>query len=396
MTEPPGSRDWIGYRVARWRDLAGLTQRELAERIGVSREYISMIESGKRPVSTRRLLNELCQALGVHVEDLTMQPVAPRNTDEMVLYAMAPHVRRALDGEEPHSGQPRSLAQLAADADRAMSLRMTAGWEELAELLPALIVETVGLDSDEGRLLFCRALYSAALVCRSTGHLDLARRCADRAVAVAAQVGEPVHVAAVGFALAQAALAGGSPKLSLATAERTAERLQTSGAQGDDVVSIAGMLHLGGALAAASLGRTDRASEHLGEAAELATQAAGDPWRCEFGTANVGAWRVAVACESADWGRAPELAAAVDTTQFRTADRVSRLHVDAARGWYELGEAPKATRELLIAMETSPRGTRVLPCVREVTAQLARDAGRRGSAELQRLVSWVGVDPLAE
>ena len=40
--------DWIGLRVARWRDIAGMTQQGLADRVGVSREYVSMIENGKR------------------------------------------------------------------------------------------------------------------------------------------------------------------------------------------------------------------------------------------------------------------------------------------------------------------------------------------------------------
>jgi hypothetical protein len=137
------------------------------------------------------------------------------------------------------------------------------------------------------------------------------------------------------------------------------------------------------------------AGDHLAEAAELAERSIGDPWRLEFGAPNVGCWRVAVACELGDWGRVPGLAAGVDVTRLRTPDRRARLRVDAGRGWYEIGNPDRATQELLAAMEISPRATRVLPCVRELTAQLARDAGRKGSAALGRLVSWVGVDPLA-
>jgi hypothetical protein len=34
--------------ASRWRDIAGMTQRQLADAVGVTREYISMIENGKR------------------------------------------------------------------------------------------------------------------------------------------------------------------------------------------------------------------------------------------------------------------------------------------------------------------------------------------------------------
>jgi transcriptional regulator with XRE-family HTH domain len=386
----------MGYRIARWRSLGGLTQRELAERIGVSREYVSMIESGKRPVSTRHLLADLAHALGVRVEELTAQPIPPRNPDEMAVHALAPAIRRALDGEHPPPRQPRPLDQVAADVFRAQTLRATTDWDGFAELLPALLVETARLDGDDGRLLHVRVLFDAATSCQRTGYLDLARRCADLAGVVAAQVGEPIHLAATAYGIGQAALAGGAPHLSLTTAERAAEMLQTTDTGSADTVGLAGMLHLHSALSAASLDQSERASDHLAEAADLATHVVGDPWLLQFMPANVAVWAVAIACEQSDWDRVPDLAAAVDTTALRPT-RKARLHADAGRGWYETGNTERTTTELLTAIQTSPRTTRVLPFVRELTAQLARDAGRRGgSAQLQQLVSLVGVDPLAE
>lgn len=80
-----GRQDWIGLRVARWRDVAGMTQHELADRVGVSHAYMSMIEGGKRPVTKRSLLIELASALGVSITDLTGQPEQPRSRDDLAV-----------------------------------------------------------------------------------------------------------------------------------------------------------------------------------------------------------------------------------------------------------------------------------------------------------------------
>jgi len=38
---------WHRYRAARWRDTAGMTQQQLADRVGKTRAYISLIENGR-------------------------------------------------------------------------------------------------------------------------------------------------------------------------------------------------------------------------------------------------------------------------------------------------------------------------------------------------------------
>lgn len=57
-------RKLVGRNAARLRDAAGLTQEALAERAGMSQQYISDLERGKcNP--TIVTLYELAQALGV-------------------------------------------------------------------------------------------------------------------------------------------------------------------------------------------------------------------------------------------------------------------------------------------------------------------------------------------
>lgn len=93
----PVRTDFMGLRVARWRDIGGLTQQQLADAVGVTREYISMIENGHRPVTKRSLLISLAQALGVSITDLTGQPYEPVSQEDLLIYSISSGVRTALD-----------------------------------------------------------------------------------------------------------------------------------------------------------------------------------------------------------------------------------------------------------------------------------------------------------
>lgn len=54
----------VGRNLARLRSEAGLTQQQLADRVGADREYISRCETGDTNFSVVRAL-EFCEALGV-------------------------------------------------------------------------------------------------------------------------------------------------------------------------------------------------------------------------------------------------------------------------------------------------------------------------------------------
>ncbi|GAB3156249.1 hypothetical protein GCM10027290_53840 [Micromonospora sonneratiae] len=389
---------YIGLRIARWRDAAGMTQQELADRIGKSREYVSMIENGKRPITKRSLLFAFASALRVSPTDLTGQPEPPRSADDLAIYNAIPAIRGALD-DDPEDVNPLVLATLAADVDRAMAARMACDYQALAALLPRLVADTRRLahssDGPAGPALFVRAALTAALAIKPLGYLDLSARLAERAQLAAGILGQPVETAVAQFALAQTALSSGTPggrRRSLATAQAAADQL---GDVGDDsTLTWYGMLHLHAALSAASLGEGDRAHEHITEAEAAAVRAGSDPWRMEFSVANVGIWRVGVAVENGEPERAPEYARRVDRSQVRTANRMARLHIDTGRGWYAAGDQAAAVRQFLAADDVSQSELRNRPSVRELVGQMVRDARRRGSAELQELAVRVGVDPL--
>lgn len=389
--------DYIGLRVARWRDIAGMTQQQLADAVGVSAAYISMIESGRRAVTKRSLIISLAAALGVRVEDLTAQPQQPRDRAELAAYSAAPAIRRALD-EDPDGPLP-DVDDVARRVDAAMRARMACDYTTLAALLPDLVGQTRQLANTAateraGLALFSRTAFTGATGLKSMGHVDLSMRLAERGQRAAALLDDPDHKAAAAFALAQVALAGGSQRRSLTIAAAAAEDVGDTAS--GDAASWYGLLHLHAALSAASLGRADDASSHYDEAHAAVPRSNGpDSWRMEFTAANAAVWRVAIALENGEAGRAPEYARRVDRTALRTAQRRARLHIDVGRGLYLAGDSGGAVRQFLAADDVSSQELRSRPTVREIVGQMVRDSRRRGSGELRELAVRVGVDPLS-
>ena len=59
----------LGERISRYRDKAGMTQNELAERIGISQNHLSCLERGKYAIKAADLIR-ICEELGISVEAL--------------------------------------------------------------------------------------------------------------------------------------------------------------------------------------------------------------------------------------------------------------------------------------------------------------------------------------
>lgn len=390
--------DFTGLRIARWRDAAGMTQQELADRIGRSRKWLSEVERGVTPVTHRRDLYAVAAALGVSPTDLAGQPQAPRNRDELAVTALVPALRGALD-DEPEDRAPLDVDGLRARVDHVMAARMGCDYQRLASLLPGVVADARRLansvDEAAGAALFARAAVCVALTVKPFGYLDLAARFAERATLAADLLGEAAERAAARFAGAQLALASGTAggrRRSYTLAAAGVDELD--GAAGDDALTWYGMLHLHAAMSAASLGHHDDMAAHLREAEATAGRVQGDPWRMEVTPANVGVWRTNIALENGDPGRAPEFARQVDRSALRSVQRRAHLHIGAGRGLFLAGRPDAAVRQFLAADAVAPAELRTRPSVREIVAQMVRDARRQGSGELRELAVRVGVDPV--
>lgn len=74
MVENAELKKVVGENVARLRTQAGLTQTELAEKIGVTRVHVTRIETGVSSPSAE-VLFALCDALKVSADSLRQIPV---------------------------------------------------------------------------------------------------------------------------------------------------------------------------------------------------------------------------------------------------------------------------------------------------------------------------------
>lgn len=386
------SDDWIGLRVARYRDLAGLTQMQLAERVGKSRPYISQIENGDRSVTTRALLIALAQALGVATTDLTGAPRSVRDTAERPLHVAVPQIRAALAGALPL--QRLTSEDLAHDVRAIMAARMACDYPAIATLLPSALANVRGNELGmAGEQLEVRLLFTASMVLRPLGYLDLAARMADEAAAAALNTDSADYPAAAAFARSQCLLATGGQgmaELALNTALDATDRTEPYWS---------GLLYLQASLAAASIGAHNESDDYLDEAADLArvvqSQQIRDGWLMDFNPANVGVWRVAAALEGPDPGRAVDLAADITIGELTTVQRKAHLLMHTAHGHYARGEHDTATALLRQAAAMAPTEIRGRGRVREVVAHMLRDARRKaGGQQLRDLAVWVGVDPL--
>lgn len=74
----------IGGRIKDIRETAKMDGKELAERIGVSPSYLSLLENNKRPCSIERLYG-ICEALGVTLEQFFATKENENDLEDLIL-----------------------------------------------------------------------------------------------------------------------------------------------------------------------------------------------------------------------------------------------------------------------------------------------------------------------
>lgn len=270
----------MGQRLRRARRYRGMSLQVLADRSGLSKSFLSMVENGRRSLDRRSHIAALAAALEVSVAELTGQPYVPppRRAQASEGHHAIPRVRVALLGsslDEPADVPARPLADLLRETATVESLCAASRYGDFGKLLPDLLPElhmlaTTGDERERVEALraLIRACHTTFYLLKDLGYLDLAQIAVQQAREAAARLEDPALSGLAAFVRTHALLPAGVYDAALKSTERAADRLQH--VPDGPAVELYGMLHLSAALAAVSLNRFEHAESHLGEAAETA------------------------------------------------------------------------------------------------------------------------------
>ncbi|MEI4420374.1 hypothetical protein V9056_10735, partial [Streptococcus agalactiae] len=225
------------------------------------------------------------------------------------------------------SGEPRPLAALVADANRVPQIRMEADYTTLAEMVPSLIGDLYsyttagGDDAEAASRALVPGAFTASLTTKSLGYTSLAWIAAQTTERAAKTVGDPIAEATAEYVLAQTLLSKpGTVRASLTHSAGAADRLQ-SALTSEAGLQLYGMLHLHAGLTTAVMGGDP--TDHLAEATETAgrTEPHGTAFALAFGQQNANIWRMSIALELRDGGKAIEASQLVSPDTIPTEDR---------------------------------------------------------------------------
>ncbi|MGH3979189.1 MAG: helix-turn-helix domain-containing protein [Pseudonocardiaceae bacterium] len=380
----------IGRRAGMIRRRRGLSQDVVAGLAGISKQYVSMLEGGKRRFVRRGLLEDLAGALGCSVVDLTGEPYLAVDRATADALAAMPELAVALYEPTPTSdisARPvtRLVHAVAQANEHCEETRYALACRDLPALLTELAAHAATGNGDTRRAALAGLMEGCVVAFGATRHLgrtELAIQAAWRAQEAAGLLGDP-------------ALTGFATLIRASAFSRLGARRAAAGVLADAFAAIepevdptghdtqaaeaCGVMHLLSAQLAARDGRADDADARIAEAAALAS-ATGErnTLQWHFGPANVTAWSLSIAVETQ---RGPGVAERIDANlpQAASAGRRSRLHLDLARGYAQAEGArdAEAIRHLDTADRIAPQRIRNDPIARELVADLNQRARRR-------------------
>ena len=400
----------IGARLRTLRRWRGKTQTELAGLAGLSPSFLSMVETGQRPLDRRSHIAALASALQVSETDLVGGPHLSRDRVQSDPHMAIPPLRVALQTNtltRPAVDQARPVAELHGEVFGTIEpLRRVCDYVQVGHLLPPVIDELyrhiAGPEDEAARRLALETLVEAcviaAAVTKELNYIDLAYLAAQRAEEAAALLDDPVQKGKADFMWLLTLPRAGSWDRTLTAAEEAADSLQPH-ARDPLGRQVLGMLTLTASLsaAAAAAQRGDTATHWLDEARKVGAQVPDEPartWQC-FSPTNVNIWRVTVGVERGESGRAVlDIASDVNLDLLEPkASRRAGFLVDTARG---LAREPQtraqAVRWLRQAESVAPQRVRNSTTARETVAYLLNQAvAEAGGRELRGMAARMGV-----
>ncbi|MGH3620806.1 MAG: helix-turn-helix domain-containing protein [Sciscionella sp.] len=395
MRAPDPGASEIGQRVRMIRKRRGLSLDAVAGLAGISKPYLSHLETGKRNFERRSLLENLAAALGCSVADLTGQPYLPPDRVTAEGKRAITRIEQGCNDatlQDVPDLRPRSLDELRRRVERNAGLRDAGQYGIAAEDADRVLVElqvhvatSTGRERRDAAELVTFAAYNAFVVATTYGYFHLAQHAARRAYDAAMLTDRPELAAFAMFARAPSIARNGGRHRAARLLDRSIAEAEALTAIRDEHTTGAemyGLLHLMGAHWAARAQDADSARTHLDEATRVARLTGErNGFHQHFGPTNVQVWQVAIGTELGDGPAAAERVERepVDVAVLDSTDRTAALYRDLARayGQAEGARDAEAIRHLDAADRLAPQRIRQDPLARELVAALSRRARRR-------------------
>ncbi|GGM46531.1 transcriptional regulator [Longimycelium tulufanense] len=399
----------IGARARMIRRRRGMSLDVVAGLAGISKSYLSMLESGEHRFERRSLIDRVAEALGCSVIDLTGEPYGPSDRRSAEALAAIPTIELALhdctlDDVPDEPARPiTALTSLVHEANHARdhSRYDTAG-RDLGQIMTELQILSMTSDNNTKRqawTLLVEACFVAYAVAKAVGHTDLALEAARRGYDAARRLDDPFLI---GFTTWFRALAlqriGARRRVTtvLSGAIDELEPIADPTVPEPRTAEAYGLMHLTTALHSARLGQSDQVQGHLAEARRVAERTGErNTLRTHFGPTNVAVWHLSIGVELEEGAGAYErtMRANLDLDSLDSAGRVGNLYLDLARSLAQESGArdSDAIRYLDRADRCNPIRVRHDSVVRELLAELENRARIR-SWELGSLRNRFGVN----
>lgn len=399
----------IGARLRTLRRWRGLSQVELAGLADLSPSFISMVETGQRPLDRRSHIAGIASALRVSETDLVGGPHLTPDPLQSDPHMAIPALRVALQTNTlttPAVDRARPLPELVQEVrDQIEPMRRASNYVRCGQLLPDVLDELhyhVAAPADEADQQLALQALVEACVCatftaKNLNYNDLAHLASVRAEEAAGLLGDPVYKGQADFAWLNTLPRASSGMRNLSFAERAANDLEPH-ADPPLGTEVLGMLTLTASLTAATLQQGDNAKYWLREAEQIARAVPDQPlttWQ-SFSTTNVNVWRVTVGVERGESGGAVlELGKHVnlDLLGGPVASRRASFFADGGKGLArESRTMPAAVKWLRQAEESAPQRVRNSATARETVAYLLNRArADAGGRELRGLAARMGL-----
>ena len=400
----------IGARARMIRRRRGLGLDTVAGLMGISKSYLSRLESGQRSFVKRGLIESLAEVLGCAPADLTGTPDIAPDRRALVAASAIPALTAALHDttlDDVPDVAARPTATLVASARAALEDADEVRYDRVAndrlgDLLIELHVAAATRTGKERRAALA-AIVDVCIVARSLsatlGHGEVAVAATRRGWDAARRAERPdlAGLMAMGRGISLNRV-GARRRAATVLAEELHILADEPGPTVGDTRSAqaTGMVHLAAAQIAAKTGRSSDADIHLAEAGALARfTGEQNHMSYHFGPTNVAAWELSIAVESE---RGPEVAERVeqrdtDWSVLTSAERLAAVHFDLARAYAQDADGTRdaaALRHLDTADRVAPLRIRHDPVARELVSALDRRA-RRKAWELDSLKRRMGV-----